>query len=107
MKVILSVIALITVVAAGIVYSYDPLFWSRYGGLLKSQLLQQPRGLWYSPLETVAGGEGSPLRYWSQQNLQIPAAALDNAEHYVAARRTSSFIVWHNGAVARERYFDG
>ena len=58
----------------------------------------------YDPLEPVRGALNSaPLPIAEDHHLS--AAALDEAEAYAAARNSSAFLVWKDGALEREEYF--
>jgi len=102
-KIFFGIILLLFLVSTA-VYMRDPIFWQHYTGAIKSFALKQPRGVWYSPLEQVKGGEGTLLaRNPDQPNLSIEA--LETAEAYAEKHNSYSFMVWHDGAVISERYF--
>ncbi|PZR36100.1 MAG: hypothetical protein DI526_04865 [Caulobacter segnis] len=58
----------------------------------------------YDPAERAAGEAGSkpPPRAKAPK---IAASALDAAEAYARANRSTAFIVWRDGAIERETYF--
>ncbi|WP_161495036.1 serine hydrolase [Caulobacter sp. BP25] len=58
----------------------------------------------YAPAERAAGKTGStpPSRATAPK---IAAPALDAAEAYARANRSTAFIVWRDGAIERETYF--
>jgi CubicO group peptidase (beta-lactamase class C family) len=58
----------------------------------------------YEPAERAAGKAGStpPPRAKAPK---IAAPALDAAEAYARAKRSTAFIVWRDGAIERETYF--
>ena len=58
----------------------------------------------YDPVEPVIGA-AIPHPIATAVAPALSDAALDEAETYAAARRSSSFLVWMNGALQRERYF--
>ncbi len=58
----------------------------------------------YDPLEIAKGA--TPRRPLPQAaKPSISSVALDQAEAYAKANKSSAFIVWRNGAVERETYF--
>ena len=60
----------------------------------------------YSPLE-VASGKASPNPLPVAKAPTIPIDALDTAEGYARAAKSTAFLVWRNGVVERETYFGG
>ena len=59
----------------------------------------------YEPLEAVAG---APPRSLPQARRHgITGNALASAENYAAARKSSSLIIWRNGKIEAEHYFNG
>lgn len=59
----------------------------------------------YDPLETVAGA--STIAPLPGAPPDIAPASLSQARDFAAARDSSSFMVWHKGALIEETYFDG
>lgn len=58
----------------------------------------------YSPMEAVPGARR--VRPLAMRRVPtIAAAALDEAERYAEANRSSALIVWRDGALERARYF--
>lgn len=100
-------IALLAIVflVCGVAYLQDPIFWKNYSGLLKSHVLKEPRGNWYSPLEKVPGGQGTALLRKSES--AIPTDVLDTVANYAQSNNSYSFVVWQGGAVVSEHYFQG
>jgi len=101
-SIFVRVLAALAVVLA-IIYLRDPGFWSHYTGLVKQIVFKEPRGVWYSPLEKVGGGEVTALA--RQKESRIPPEVLEKAEEYAEQHNSYSFMVWHDGAVVSERYF--
>ena len=58
----------------------------------------------YDPLEPVAGATGAALLP-KTDDPSLSKAGLESAHDYVAARNTSAFIVWKDGAIQHEAYF--
>lgn len=59
----------------------------------------------YDPLEAVAGARIKPLPRAARAT--ISNDALHQAKHYASERNSSAFIVWRNGKVEAESYFNG
>jgi CubicO group peptidase (beta-lactamase class C family) len=86
--------------------------WLRDGYLFVWRLATYPfaqevmRVDWYSPTETVAG---SPRPAEPELRPAPPAlqTALQEAQRYWEARRTSAFLVWHDGQLVHEWYYPG
>lgn len=92
------------VIVCAFVYFRDPTFWRHYYGYFASAVFKEPRGLWYYPLEEVPGVV-QPLPTAAQGSV-IPTAVFDELDEYLESRNTHSFIVWHQGSILHERYFD-
>lgn len=59
----------------------------------------------YDPLEPVRGASGS--RPLPEAAPRIARQALEEAERFAAERKSSAFLVWHDGALVKESYFGG
>ncbi|NVK56228.1 MAG: serine hydrolase [Alteromonadaceae bacterium] len=61
----------------------------------------------YSPMEVVSGAENyQPLPHANATEQPISKSALDSAQRYAEANNSTAFIVWHEGKVLRESYFN-
>lgn len=60
----------------------------------------------YDPLEEVAGAD-QPELLPQASSMSLSAEAIAKAREYVAARNTSAFLVWKDGALQHEEYFNG
>ncbi|MEM8917418.1 MAG: serine hydrolase [Pseudomonadota bacterium] len=59
----------------------------------------------YDPLEPVRGAERyQPL---PEAEPRIAPQALADAERFAAERKSSAFLIWHDGALVKESYFGG
>jgi len=58
----------------------------------------------YDPLEPVAGAPNASLLARANKPA-LSKAGIDRAQDYVAARNTSAFVVWKDGAIQHEAYF--
>lgn len=106
MKYALSFIAVIALICTAF-YFKDPDFWGRYAGMMNAKVFKKPRGVWYSPLETLESNKGPNLAELTPAISPQLEAAIDKVESYVAERNSFSFAVWHNGALLRESYYGG
>ncbi len=88
---------------AGTVYISDPQFWNRYNGVLKSQVFNQPRGQWYSPLAPVSSIPGDALAMG--QPVDELTEAIEKADSYAKQHNSLSFSVWHDGKVVRNSHY--
>lgn len=62
----------------------------------------------YEPMERVAGSARSvPLPLAAPSDLSVGRDALDRAEAYAAANKSSAMIVWRGGKIQRAAYFAG
>ncbi|GAB5486898.1 MAG: serine hydrolase [Parasphingorhabdus sp.] len=59
----------------------------------------------YDPLEKVVGA--TPYKPLPEASPRIDTKALAQAEKFAADRNSSAFLVWHDGALVKESYFDG
>jgi CubicO group peptidase (beta-lactamase class C family) len=83
----------------------EALYLSRYNAQLSAA--QKGGGLEsYDPLETVRGA--SEHRFLAvTEKPEISADALQNANTFAADRNSSAFIVWRDGKIQTERYWQG
>ena len=62
----------------------------------------------YTPLEAITGAsDWKPLKVSESQERTISDEALRAASSYAAATNSNALIVWRNGKVEAESYFDG
>lgn len=91
-------------ILSAFIYMRDPTFWRHYYGYFASAVFNEPRGLWYYPLEDVPG-VAQPLPTASATDTVVPRAVFDELDEYLESRNTQSFIVWYQGQILHERYF--
>jgi CubicO group peptidase (beta-lactamase class C family) len=83
----------------------DPVLWWRLTSVPKD--VYEPDAYFYWPSAVIAGRPGPPLPQATAGRTTLPAAALESAAEWAAARKTNALIVIHKGIVQLERYWNG
>lgn len=79
--------------------------WSRWRGMPKQTPLTMPA--WLDTKETVPGRFTAELPARAEGERTLPPASLDAAVAYAERTKSASLIVWHDGAVELEKYWNG
>ncbi len=99
-----AIVLLVLAIIAGALYAKDPIFWKRFSTLLEAKIQKKSPGQWYAPLAKVDAQKGEALATGkADPKLE---SAIDAAQAYVAGLNSSAFMVWQNGKLLRETYFN-
>jgi CubicO group peptidase (beta-lactamase class C family) len=104
-RIALIAVAVLIAIAA-IVVARDTLFWKRYLLATTHSPTNLPKSF-YTPTETIAGGDGAEPPRVAPELEQIDPAALRAAADYAATRKTTALIVSRHGHIVFEQYWDG
>lgn len=80
-------------------------FWSRWSSIQRQTPATLPQ--WVDAKETVAGRFARELPERPPAQRRIAAAALGEAAAYAGRTQTLALLVWHDGAIEFERYWQG
>jgi CubicO group peptidase (beta-lactamase class C family) len=80
-------------------------FWSRWRSMSSQTPVTLPA--WLDVTEKVRGDFHGELPSRPAAERSIPAASLAAAEAYAAKTQSLSLLVWHDGAIEYEKYWDG
>jgi CubicO group peptidase (beta-lactamase class C family) len=102
---IVGIIVAALVIAAGIFYGSNRVYWDRYievaakGGSGDTDM--------YEPTEPVAGAHTGYIAVAPPEERTIPENVLTEARAYAEKNRTSSLLIWHKGKLQSESYWGG
>lgn len=103
--ILLGVFGLIGVAIAGL-YLSDRVYYDRYIALFTSFAKTGAQLESYEPLDSVAG-DHQPFERALPTDLGIDATAIKSARDYAGANNSNAFIVWHDGKIVEDSYFQG
>lgn len=99
----LTAVCLATLTGCGAI-AYTTAFWAR--GLSYPKDKSVTEVAWYTPRAAVPGVAATPQQP-AESDVTLSAEALDRAEAYAKARRSTAFLVQVQDRIVRERYAPG
>jgi CubicO group peptidase (beta-lactamase class C family) len=88
------------------VYLSDRVYYNRYVDLFMSFARTGAQLESYDPVEAVAGNY-QPLARAQPADVGLADGAIATARSYAASTNSNAFIVWHDGKIVDESYFQG
>jgi CubicO group peptidase (beta-lactamase class C family) len=103
--IVLGVLGLLILGGAG-VYLSDRVYYDRYVALFTSFAKTGAQLESYEPLDAVTGNH-QPFARGLPATTGMDEAAIKSARGYAQANNSNAFIIWRDGKIVEESYFDG
>ena len=81
------------------------LFWWRWFNLPED--IFEPPMSWYVPNEKIIGAENAEAFFPAAEETVIDPEAIEAAEEFATANKTTALVILHKGKIAHEAYWDG